>query len=184
MVGEGRTVCVPISGSYRPVHPVLLLLSTKIYEIASGSTNSAGVEYYVRMSKCTMSTLPFGTPSTVRGSDGNPRHIDWSDHRSLPIGHKHIHTGGRYCCVYPFQIDVRIPTLKEFDLEPPLALPSANHVRPPSKLHPIGMSLGGLFCSAATRPPHMQTRIVEAKLSRLPQMASPFRTFGGRQEQR
>jgi len=33
-------------------------------------------------------------------------HIDWADHRTLPIRHKHIHTRGRYCRVYPLQIDV------------------------------------------------------------------------------
>jgi hypothetical protein len=37
----------------------------------------------------------------------DPRHIDWTDHRTLPIGHKHIHSGGRYRRVYLLQIDVR-----------------------------------------------------------------------------
>jgi hypothetical protein len=37
----------------------------------------------------------------------DPGHIDWADHKTLPIRHKHIHIRRRYSRVYPLQIDVR-----------------------------------------------------------------------------
>jgi hypothetical protein len=39
-----------------------------MYEIAAGCRKSAGFEYEDRVLKCTVTRLPFGTPSTVRGA--------------------------------------------------------------------------------------------------------------------
>ena len=75
-------------------------------------------------------------------------HIDWANYWTLPIRHEHIHIRGRYRRVYPLQIDVRNLSRKESNSEPARALPSANHVSPPSKLQPMAMSLRGsvLLC--------------------------------------
>src|ERR1700716_1341675 len=81
---------------------------------------------------------------------------DRANHGTLPIRHKHIHTGRRYGRVHVFQIHIWNFNAKETG--PALALPRASHARAPSKLQPMGMSLGDVFCSARAPVQHTKAR--------------------------
>jgi hypothetical protein len=63
-----------------------------------------------------------------------------------------------------------ISTRKEFSSGSALALPSASHASPPSKLQPSGTSLGSPFCSASAPVQHsnaIRNRISRCKMSNL-----------------
>jgi hypothetical protein len=63
-----------------------------------------------------------------------------------------------------------ISTRKESSSGPALALPSASHASPPSKLQPSGISLGNPFCSASAPVQHstaIRNRISRCKMSNL-----------------
>src|SRR3954453_9312975 len=110
------------------------------------------------MLKCTVTTLPFAKPSTVRGPIEILDTLIGPTTGPCPYGINISILEGDIVASTRSKSTSGISTRKEFSSETARTFPSASHVSPPSKLQPMAMSLGGLFCSAATAPEHAQEK--------------------------
>ena len=117
-----------------------------------------------------MTTLPFGPLSTMRGLIEMFDTLIGPTTGPCPYGINISMLDGDIVPSTRSKSTSGISTRKESSSGPALALPSASHASPPSKLQPSGISLGNPFCSASAAVQHsnaIRTRISRCKMSNL-----------------
>jgi hypothetical protein len=114
--------------------------------------------------------LPFGPPSTVRGPIEMFDTLIGPTTGPWPYGINISMLDGDIVPSTRSKSTSAISTRKESSSGPALALPSASHASPPSKLQPRGISLGDSLCSASALVQHtkaIRNRINGRKMANL-----------------